>query len=151
MKVTLHPPRIALISLILLFITFTSAAQEIASFSMLANTGCSGTIFSDANLTTAGVCRGPGIAVAGGGTYNSNNWYTPPPADNNAINPDHYLEWSITPDAGYRIDLNSLDIKYDRSGTGPSRLDLQVDFGSGFTSVFADGAVDPNSETNTVD
>ncbi|ULC59892.1 T9SS sorting signal type C domain-containing protein [Flaviramulus sp. BrNp1-15] len=121
--------------------------QEIASFSSLQNTGCSGTIASDANIITTGICRGPGIGLNAGGTYNSNNWTTSTTLDSN-----DYLEWTLTPNSGYQIDLSTMDITYDRSPTGPQMVDIRVDTGSGFTSIFTDASVsDPAEDNNGID
>ena len=110
--------------------------QEIASFNSTNSTGCSGTNYIDANLISAGICRGSGIAAAGGLTYNSSGWeiWAGPQTND-------YIQWSITPDPGYEINLSSIDLRYDRSGTGPSRLQLQIDTGSGFNTVFTDNSV----------
>lgn len=149
MKVTLPSLKKVLIVLILISITDMMGAQEIASFSRLQNSACSGTINADANITTNGVCRGPGIAQAGGTNYNSNNWtFAFPPA----LDPNDYLEWSITPNAGYQIDLNSIDLNYFRSGNGPNKTELQADFGSGFVTLDNDPLVTANgNDINSVD
>ncbi|ALJ05743.1 hypothetical protein APS56_11675 [Pseudalgibacter alginicilyticus] len=46
-----------------------------------------------------------------------------------------------------------MDLKYDRSSSdGPTKLDIQVDAGSGFTSVFTDLSVSENGENiNNID
>lgn len=41
-----------------------------------------------------------------------------------------------------------MDIRYDRSNQGPNNVDIQVDTGSGFTSVFTDGVVNTAGENN---
>lgn len=122
--------------------------QEIASFSSVQNSACSGIIYNDANLSATGICRGIGITENAGLTYNSNSWTTAA-----AIDSDDYLEWTITPNAGYQINLTSMDIRYDRSPTGPTMAEIQVDDGSGFVTVFSDGAVseDPGEENDGID
>ncbi|NNF84937.1 MAG: hypothetical protein HKM26_00180, partial [Winogradskyella sp.] len=144
MKVTLHPPRFALIALILLFITFTTAAQEIASFSSVQNNGCSGTINSNVNITTTGICRGTGITSVGGPYYTSNGWAW----DLDATN---YLEWSITPNAGYQINLTSITLNYFKGNNGPGRAELQIDYGLGFTTINDDPVNTNTDDVNTVD
>ncbi|MCF7559725.1 T9SS type A sorting domain-containing protein [Sabulilitoribacter multivorans] len=117
--------------------------QEIASFSSLQNIGCSGTVSSDANITTTGICRSSGINLNAGGTYNSRDWTTA-----GVIDANDYLEWTLTPNSGYQISLSTMNITYDRSGQGPTMVDIQVDTGSGFTSIFTDAAVSAGSENN---
>ncbi|APY11140.1 hypothetical protein BWZ22_07740 [Seonamhaeicola sp. S2-3] len=123
--------------LIAFLLTFNwGFGQEIASFSSAQNSGCSGTIASDANITTTGICRGSGIVENTGATYNSRQWTT-----SGSIDANDYLEWTLTPNSGYSIDLTTMDITYDRSGNGPRMVDIQVDTGSGFVSVFTDSTV----------
>ncbi len=92
-----------------LYSIFLGFSQEIVSYSSLANAACSGIITNDANLIASGICRGPGIGINVGGTYNSNDWTT-----NATIDTADYLEWTITPNSGYQINLTSMDIRYDR-------------------------------------
>lgn len=129
--------------LILLFAIDFGYGQEIASFSSVANSACSGIISNNANISATGICRGPGITAATGGTYNSRNWTTTTTIDTN-----DYLEWALTPNSGYQIDLSTINISYDRSPNGPSMLDIQVDTGSGFASIFTDATVSDTSEDN---
>ncbi|WP_370477156.1 T9SS type A sorting domain-containing protein [Tamlana flava] len=119
-------------------------SQEIASFSSLANSGCSGTIYSDSDITTSGICRSSDIVENTGLTYNSRRWTTATTLDLN-----DYLEWTITPNAGHQIDLTTMDITYDRSPMdGPTKVDIQVNTGSGFVSIFTDAVVSPSGEDN---
>ena len=129
--------------LILLLAFSFGYGQEIASFSSLANSGCSGIVSNDANVIANGICRGSGISVNAGTTYNSRDWTTAATLDAN-----DYLEWSITPNTGFSIDLTTMDLTYDRSGQGPTEVDIQVDTGSGFTSIFTDASVSAGSEDN---
>ncbi|ALJ05744.1 hypothetical protein APS56_11680 [Pseudalgibacter alginicilyticus] len=70
--------------------------QEIASFSSVQNSACSGVISNDPNISATGICRGPGITETNTGIpstkYNSNNWTT-----GNSPETDDYLEWTLTP------------------------------------------------------
>ncbi|NMH87411.1 T9SS type A sorting domain-containing protein [Flavivirga algicola] len=120
--------------------------QEIISYSSNANAACSGVISFDSNIdlaSSSGVCRGSGITANAGGTYNSRGWTT-----SSSIDANDYLEWTVTPDLGYEIDLTTMDLTYDRSGSGPTMVDIQVDTGSGFSSVFTDASVSPGTEDN---
>ena len=121
-------------------------AQEIVSYSSLANAACSGVIASDANVTATGICRGPGIVANVGATYNSRDWTTTTVQD-----ADDYLEWTVAPNSGFELNLSSMDIRYDRSGTGPTEVSIEIDTGSGFASVFTDNAVSASGENNTID
>ena len=142
MKITLHSPKIYLFASLFIFLTTVTTAQEIASFSSIQNSACSGIINTDPNLTAIGICRGPGIIENAGGTYNSRLW-----TFIDAIDPDDYYEWTITPNAGYQLNLNTLDIRYDKSGTGPQRAIIRVDTGGGFTTIYSDNNVNQNGES----
>jgi hypothetical protein len=133
----------SLIVVLFLYAPFFSFCQEIASFSSVNNTACSGIIFNNANITSTGVCRGSGIIRNGGGTYNSRNW-----TQTGVIDTSDYLEWTISVNSGYQIDLSTMDIRYDRSNTGPDMAEIQVDDGSGFITIFSDSAVNTNGENN---
>ncbi|WP_139221872.1 T9SS type A sorting domain-containing protein [Algibacter lectus] len=133
--------------LILMLLAFDFGfGQEIASFSRLNSAGCSGSIYEDSNITTTGICRGPGLLQNGGVTYNSRRW-----TSTTTLDPTDYLEWTLTANSGYQIDLTTMDIRYDRSGEGPKRAEIQINTGSGFTTIFTDASVSPSGENNNID
>ena len=67
------------------------------------------------NLTASGIGRGTGIvANAGSNRYNASSWNT------SALDPDAYFTWTLTPSAGYAMDLSSLVYTGQRSSTGPN-------------------------------
>lgn len=134
--------KITLILILLLAYSF-SYGQEIVSFSSLANNGCSGVVSNNSNISANGICRGIGLTINVGADYNSRNW-TP----TSTLNTDDYLEWSITANPGYEINLIDMDLRYDRSGTGPTMVDILVNTGSGFSSIFTDSSVSPGGENN---
>jgi len=136
----------SLVFIALLCSFFYGFGQEIASYSSVNSSGCSGTIYIDTNTSASGICRGSGISQATGGTYNSDDWE--PWA---APQTNDYLEWSITPNTGYEIDLSSINLRYDRSGTGPSRLQLQINTGAGFNTIFTDNSVSDTGENVSID
>lgn len=138
---------------LLFFIAFFSIVsfgfgQEIASFSSLQNSACSGIISNDVNLVATGICRSADIIETTAGNpppvnYNSRNW-----TNGGSIDANYYLEWTLTPNSGYQIDLSTMDLKYDRSPNGPSMLDIQINTGLGFSSIFTDSAVDVDGENS---
>lgn len=132
------------ITLLLLLIYTFGYTQEIASYSSLSNSACSGSINNDANISVNGICRGSGVNENTGGTYNSNNWTSA-----TSLDPNDYLEWSLTPNSNYQVSLTTLDLRYDRSPSGPSQLEIQIDTGSGFSVIFTDNTVDDLGENNS--
>ena len=136
-----------LLLIALLSITGTINSQvEIVSYSSAQNAECSGIIANDANVTANGICRGPGIVPNTGGTYNSRSWTM-----DATIGEDDYLEWTVTPNVGYALNLTTMDIRYDRSDTGPTMVEIQVDSGSGFSTIYTDMTVSASSENNVID
>ncbi len=115
-----------------------SYGQEIASYSSLQDIGCSGIVNNDGNVTATGICRGPGVTSIGAFVYTSRHWST-----TSSIGVDDYLEWTLTPNPGYQMDLTTMDISYRRNGDGPTMAEIQVDAGSGFTTIFTDSSVNP--------
>lgn len=95
------------------------------------------------------LARGAGINLNVGGDFNSNGWNSTNSAD--AIANDEFLTWGFA--AVNAFDLTTLEIRYDRSNTGPTALviDLAVNGGS-FQTVFTDpDSVSITGEENTVD
>ena len=94
-------------------------------------------------VTALDLSRGPGISKNTGLTYNSKDWTTA-----GTIDGDDYLQWGWS-DATIPFNLTDLDIRYDRSGTGPKQLEIFLSTNGGaFQSVFSDSSVDVNDETH---
>ncbi|NDI98744.1 T9SS sorting signal type C domain-containing protein [Flavobacterium sp. LaA7.5] len=69
----------------------------------------------NANITASGIGRGSGIgANAGSGRYNANSWNT------SSLDATAYFQFTITPNAGYKINFVSFVYTGQASGTGPS-------------------------------
>lgn len=89
-------------------------------------------------LAALDLTRGSGLGVGTGSTFNSSGW-TDEATD--------YLEWGWT--ASTPVNLTDLDIRYDRSSSGPSSLDIQLAINGGaFSSVFFDSSVSDAGEDN---
>lgn len=92
--------------------TFTGSPGNQASEAVDANP--IGALFSD-------LTRGPGIVPAAGvDSMNSSGWTA-----GSSIDPNDYYEWTITPLAGFALDLTEFDINFQRSETGPRSLDVR--------------------------
>jgi hypothetical protein len=73
-----------------------------------------GALFSD-------ITRGPGIVPASGvDSMNSSGWTT-----GSSLDPNDYYEWTITPLAGFALDLTEFQINFQRSETGPLSVDVR--------------------------
>ena len=131
--------------LILLFVSYLSYGQEIASFSS-ANTECSGIVANDANLTANGICKNGVAPPFFGLTYSASDWPTA------GLDSNKYFEWSITPNAGYEIDLANLQLGY-ATFFGPQTVEIHMDLGdgSGFNNIYTANPSDFVPEYPTID
>ena len=101
-------------------------------------------------VTAQPVTRGPGVGIGGGNSFNSNSFTAGSKAD--AITAGDFLSFSFSSSSAY--DLTNLQIRYERSGSGPPNLAIDIDptGGMDFQEVFADIAgVSPSGESNTID
>ncbi len=102
-----------------------------------------------ANISAVDLTRGAGLVLATGGTFNSNNWQEGTDQASAAAN-DNYLTFGVTVDSGYELNLSDMEIRYDRSGTGPNMLEILMS-DDGFatsSSVWTDAAVSDLGEDN---
>ena len=136
--------------LFILMAFMLNAQDELAEYGA-ANTAGTGTVGTSADVTATGLTRGSGINMANGADFNSNGWGTANANVADAITSNDYLEYTITPVAGSVVSLSSFDIRYDRSNSGPSSLEIQYSldgFATSGTAIYTDGSVAANSEEN---
>ncbi|MGL6072567.1 MAG: PEP-CTERM sorting domain-containing protein [Fimbriiglobus sp.] len=94
----------------------------------------------DANLTVSGIGRGAGItANAGSNRYNAASWNTA------SFDPTAYFNWSMTPNSGFLLNLNSIQYTSERSSATISNFALRSSL-DGYTSdigspVFGGGTI----------
>lgn len=113
----------------------TIAATHVAS-------GLSGTALS----------AGTGITANSGASYNWSGWNEVSSAA--AISGGDVFTWGFTVGVGVlgSVDLSSIDIRYDRSSTGPPNAEISYSVGAGsFSTFFTDNAVNANGENNSID
>ncbi|MEM9773871.1 MAG: ExeM/NucH family extracellular endonuclease, partial [Chloroflexota bacterium] len=102
--------------------------------------------FEATNVTGAALSRGAGVSQTSGGNFNSNNWTQGGDLAAAQSNND-YIEWGFTSTTPF--DLSTMDIRYDRSGSGPTSIVIQVAINGGtFQTVFTDTSVSSNGENN---
>jgi hypothetical protein len=78
-----------------------------------------------------GLSRGAGLTAGSGATFNSSGW---------TDETDDYLQWGWS--LASPVDLTDLDLRYDRSTSGPSTVNIQLAVNGGtFQSVFTDASV----------
>lgn len=82
----------------------------------------------DPNMTVSGIGRGAGITGTNANDrYNANSWNTA------AIDATAYFEFTLTPNAGFEIDLTSFVYTAQASGTGPTTFAFRSSV-DGFTA-----------------
>ncbi|MGL5083095.1 MAG: Ig-like domain-containing protein [Microcoleaceae cyanobacterium] len=97
-------------------------------------------------VTGLDLTRGSGIISATGSTFNSSGWNDSVDLPGAIANND-FLQWGFNSTTAY--DLSDLDIRYDRSGTGPNQVNIQISVNGGaFQSFFSDSSVSDVGENN---
>jgi len=95
-----------------------------------------------ANLNVSVLSRGSGIAAdANANSFNSNAFNSTTIAD--AITANEFLQFTVSPQSGFRVSLSTLNANFRRSGTGPNTFQYQysldgfmtagINIGSSFT------------------
>lgn len=89
-----------------------------------------------AGVTPLPLSRGAGLSAGTGATFNTSGW-TDEATD--------YLEWGWSNSP--TIDLTDLDLRYDRSASGPSSLTIALSVNGGaFQNIFTDASVNEAGE-----
>lgn len=106
-------------------ITVLQAQILTFEFSALAgNEATANSNFNNANLTGATISRGAGLtAAANGGRYNATSWALTSIA--NAVTGNDYMQFTVSPNAGFNFDVTSIVVSLQRSATGPRGIALR--------------------------
>lgn len=126
-----------------------ASAATLVSYVSSNTPGSLAPTFEAAGVTGLDLSRGSGIEQnVSGATFNSKGWTE---ADlSAAIVGDDFLRFGFSSANTY--DMTSLDIRYDRSGTGPMQIELFASAGGSlYSSIFSDPDVGVNGEVNTID
>ncbi|MDX1913072.1 MAG: T9SS type A sorting domain-containing protein [Saprospiraceae bacterium] len=131
-------------AIFLLFCSLTSAAQSIFDNPITGTNPNTDNPYTtgqnvNANITVSGIGRGSGInGNNANDRYNANSWNT------SSIDLTAYFYWTLTPNAGRRIDLSSFVYTGQASGTGPTAFEFRSSLDNYTASI---GAPDANGET----
>ncbi len=102
--------------------------------------------FEAGEVTVSDLQRGAGLSQTTGGDFNSTGWSTGSTLAD-ALSNNDYVFFTVTVDDAVTLDLTTLDVRYDRSGMGPTTLEIVYQInGGGFTSIFIDNSVSSSSE-----
>jgi hypothetical protein len=125
------------------------ASPFTATYSFAASAGSQAFEPVDVNpvgVIFSAITRGPGIApVAGLNSINSDGWSTAA-----AIDLNDYYEFTITPNAGFEMDITRLAFSYRRSGAGPREIEVRHSL-DGFTATFLGISLPDLTANNRVD
>ena len=148
--------KFSLLALVAVFAMNASNAKAAVLFDYVsASSTASATIAATnvtSGLTADLLTAGSGLTANSGGTYNWTNWNET--SASAAITANDVFNWGFTvePSVAGTVDLASLDIRYDRSSTGPPNVELSYSVGGGsFVSFFTDTAVSASGENNSID
>lgn len=86
---------------------------------------------SDAAVSGDSLATGGGLTSATGGTYNWSGWDTANTTFAAAVTAGDFWSWGFDVTADVTIDLTAMDIRLDRSGTGPDDFEIQVSVNGG--------------------
>ena len=139
---------IAKLSLVAMGILVCRDARAVVLYEILSGPTVSASstqnVHADVSSAT-GYSRGAGLNPAGASsTFNSTAFDSGNTSFADAIADSEVITWSFTLSQAY--DLDSFSIRYDKSATGPSNLQLSLDTGAGFVSVLTDAAVSDTAE-----
>jgi MYXO-CTERM domain-containing protein len=104
------------------------------------------------NIGGLDLSRGSGLSVGGTSTFNSKDFDPNNTSSSSALETGDYLQFGFTVAEGFQVELTDLNLRYDRSGTGPDQLEIRISadgIGSYSTSVFSDSSVSDAGENNT--
>ncbi|AFM04359.1 hypothetical protein Fleli_1974 [Bernardetia litoralis DSM 6794] len=129
-----------LLLFILLFYSAFALGQDLVTYDFAGENG--NQIFTSTssvatNMTASSFTRGSGVAAAGAGnSISSTGWST------GAINLNDYYSFTVTPDAGYSLDLDNLNFGERRSGSGIRNFEIRTSLdgysASYFSTTFGD-------------
>src|SRR5690606_31958982 len=138
-------------SLIFLFLlSFTGIGfGQIVTFDFNGLAGDEATVDADYNetgLNTTTISRGAGINPAGNGDrFNAVHWELGDVAT--AVSGDSYMEFTLSPNPNYSFDVTSIDVIFQRSGTGPRGIALRSSLDGYATNIDAEKAIVDNSNS----
>lgn len=139
----------------LLLFTALGAAEEgrgqILTFEFSALKGDEATANSNsnhANLSSSTISRGAGLTASeNGGRFNATSWALTSIA--NALSGNDYMEFTITPNAGYQFSVSSVVVQWQRSGTGNTAIALRSSVDGYATDLGGVKDVADNTSTQT--
>lgn len=141
-----------LLLLLIFFIGTQTVSSQIQTFDfngLAGNEASSNSNYNDPNLGIATITRGSGlVATNNGNRFNANNWALT--SINNAVSGNDYMEFTITPNAGYSFDITTITLNVQRSGTGIRGLALRSSLDTYTTNIDGEKAIADNTSTQII-
>ena len=110
------------------------------------NEGSANSNSNDPNLTTSTITRGSGLtASAKGDRFNAINWATASIA--NAVSGDDYMEFTITPNSGYRFNITTIVVNFQRSPAGTRGIALRNSIDTYANNIDTEKAIADNASS----
>lgn len=99
-----------------------------------------------ATVTLAtGFSKGSGLDFSTGSTFNVDGFDITNASFADAIADSEFISWSFT--FASPQDLETFSVRLDRSPTGPNQVQIELDTGSGYSTVFTDTSLSDSGET----
>ncbi len=141
-----------LTALLLLFLGMGSVGYgQILTFEFSALAGDEATAASNsnhANITSSTISRGAGLTASGNtGRFNATSWATTSIA--NAVSGNDYMEFTITPQTGYKFSVTSIVVQWQRSASGNTAISLRSSLDSYASDIDAVKNVTDGTTTQT--
>jgi hypothetical protein len=122
------------ISILLFLLICAKAYGQILTFDFVGNLGTEVTDvsnFNDPNLTNSTISRGVGITPSANADRFGSTGFT-----TGGLDATEYLEFTITPNAGFQFSVSSIVVHHQRSGTGPVDFAIRSNL-DGYTANLA--------------
>jgi hypothetical protein len=139
------------LSLILCFCALTFGFGQIITFDFVGLAGnevSANSNFNDPNLSVSTITRGSGLTAANNaGRFNAINWAVTSIA--NAVAGNDYMEFTITPNTSYEFEVTTIDVNFQRSGTGPRGIALRSSLDGYTANIDGEKVIIDNIATQT--
>ncbi len=95
------------------------------------------------NMTYSGLLMTGATKTAANDRFNTNNWEL-------TLNTGKYFSWILTPQSGYELDLEKLEVTTQASGTGPTNLVVRTSKDGFASNVYSSNQVVNQTRTHNI-
>lgn len=102
--------------------------------------------FNNPNINNSTITRGAGlVATNNASRFNANDWASTDITT--AVAGNDYMEFTITPNATYQFNVTTIDVNFERSGTGPRGILLRSSLDGYATDIDTEKSIADNTST----